>query len=88
MTPPPHTMQLAGRADRALTIAIHDALRRGLERHCGRTEAPRDLGSGTLAEIYADCVDWHQIARLAQHGCPRSSPCASSADAGCEDPAR
>jgi hypothetical protein len=60
MTPPPHTMQLAGRADRALTIAIHDALRRDLERHGGRTE----------------------------HGCPRSSPCPSSADAGCEDPAR
>jgi hypothetical protein len=44
MTPPPHTMQLAGRADRALTIAIHDALRRDLERHGGRTEGPRDLG--------------------------------------------
>ena len=44
--------------------------------------------SGTLAEIYADCVDWHQIARLVQHCCPRSSPCASSADAGSEDPAR
>lgn len=44
MTPPPHTMQLAGQADRALTIAIHDALRRDLERHGGRTEAPRDLG--------------------------------------------
>ena len=41
MTPPPHTMQLAGRA---LTIATHDALRRDLERHGGRTEAPRDLG--------------------------------------------
>ena len=44
MAQPPHTMQLAGRADRALTIAIHDALRRDLERHGGRTEAPRDLG--------------------------------------------
>jgi hypothetical protein len=22
------------------------------------------------AEIYADCVDWHQIARLVQRGCP------------------
>jgi len=28
---PPHTMQLAGRADRALMIAIHDALRRDLD---------------------------------------------------------
>lgn len=86
MTPPPHTMQLAGRPDRALTIAIHDARRRDLERHGGRAEGLEI--SGTLAEIYADCVDWHQIARLVQHGCTRSSPCASSADAGCEDPAR
>ena len=23
-----------------------------------------------LAEIYADHIDWHQIARLVQHGCP------------------
>jgi hypothetical protein len=44
MTPPSHTMQLAGRADRALTIAFHDALRRDLERYGGCTEAPRDLG--------------------------------------------
>jgi len=26
--------------------------------------------SGPLAEIYADCIDWHQIARLVQRGCP------------------
>ena len=24
----------------------------------------------TLAEIYADHVDWHQVARLVQRGCP------------------
>jgi hypothetical protein len=24
----------------------------------------------TLAEIYADGIDWHQIARLVQRGCP------------------
>ena len=24
----------------------------------------------TLAEIYADRIDWHQIARLVCHGCP------------------
>jgi hypothetical protein len=83
MTPPPHTMQLAGRA---LTIAIHDALRRDLERNGGRTEAPRDLGDAGR--------DLRRLRRLAsdppavQHGRPRSSPCASSADAGCEDPAR
>ena len=23
-----------------------------------------------LAEIYADRIDWHQVARLVQHGCP------------------
>jgi hypothetical protein len=26
--------------------------------------------SGPLAEIYADRIDWHQIARLVQRGCP------------------
>jgi hypothetical protein len=26
--------------------------------------------SGSLAEIYADRIDWHQIARLVQRGCP------------------
>jgi hypothetical protein len=25
---------------------------------------------GPLAEIYADRVDWHQLARLVQQGCP------------------
>jgi hypothetical protein len=25
---------------------------------------------GTLAETYADRIDWHQVARLVQHGCP------------------
>jgi hypothetical protein len=25
---------------------------------------------GPLAEIYADRIDWHQIARLVQRGCP------------------
>jgi hypothetical protein len=23
-----------------------------------------------LAEVYADRLDWHQIAQLVQHGCP------------------
>ena len=23
-----------------------------------------------LAEAYADRLDWHQVARLVQHGCP------------------
>ena len=25
---------------------------------------------GPLAEIYADCIDWHQIAQLVRRGCP------------------
>ena len=25
---------------------------------------------GSLAEVYADRIDWHQIARLVQRGCP------------------
>ena len=25
---------------------------------------------GTLAEVYADRIDWHQITRLVRHGCP------------------
>jgi hypothetical protein len=25
---------------------------------------------GSLAESYADRIDWHQIARLVQRGCP------------------
>jgi hypothetical protein len=35
---------------------------------------------GPLAEVYADHLDWHQIARLVQHGCPPGSRSASSAD--------
>jgi hypothetical protein len=23
-----------------------------------------------VAEVEADCLDWHQVARLVQHGCP------------------
>jgi hypothetical protein len=26
--------------------------------------------TGPLAEIYADRVDWHQVARLVRRGCP------------------
>jgi hypothetical protein len=35
MAPPPHTMRLAVRADWALMIAIHDALRRDLDQGSG-----------------------------------------------------
>jgi hypothetical protein len=26
--------------------------------------------SRTLAEVYADRIDWHRVAHLVQHGCP------------------
>jgi hypothetical protein len=35
---------------------------------------------GSLAEVYADHLDWHQVAGLVQRGCPRGWPCASPAD--------
>lgn len=36
-----------------------------------RVSQLRRLGiRGSLAEIYADRIDWHQIARLVQRGCP------------------
>jgi hypothetical protein len=25
---------------------------------------------GSLAEVYADRIDWHQVARLVKYGCP------------------
>ena len=39
--------------------------------HNWRMSQLKRLGlSGPLAEIYADRIDWHQIARLVQRGCP------------------
>jgi hypothetical protein len=35
---------------------------------------------GPLAEVNADHLDWHQVARLVQLACPRGWPCASPAD--------
>jgi hypothetical protein len=29
-----------------------------------------------LAEVYASDIDWNQIGRLVQRGCPRCWPCA------------
>ena len=34
----------------------------------------------SLAEVYADHIDWHHVARLVQRGCPLGWPCASSCD--------
>ena len=37
----------------------------------GWTGSPGRLGvPGALAEVYADRLDWHQVARLVQRGCP------------------
>jgi hypothetical protein len=39
--------------------------------HSWRVSQLTRLGiPGSLAEIYADRIDWHQVARLVQHGCP------------------
>jgi len=39
--------------------------------HNWRVSQLKRLGiPGPLAEIYADRIDWHQIARLVQRGCP------------------
>lgn len=39
--------------------------------HEWRAAQLRRLGiPDTLADIYADHVDWHQIARLVRRGCP------------------
>jgi hypothetical protein len=50
MAPPPHTMQLAGRADWALMTAIHDALRRDLDHllHATASHAPARARWGTF----------------------------------------
>jgi hypothetical protein len=39
--------------------------------HNWRVDRLSRLGvPGSLAEIYADRPDWHQVARLVQRGCP------------------
>jgi hypothetical protein len=39
--------------------------------HCWRVSQLARLGiPRPLAEAYAECVDWHQIAELVQRGCP------------------
>jgi hypothetical protein len=53
-------------------ITGHDATSRDdMLVHNWRVSQLTRLGiPGSLAEIYADCTDWHQIARLVQRGCP------------------
>ena len=39
--------------------------------HDWRVDRLTRLGvPGSLAEVYADHLDWHQVARLVQRGCP------------------
>ena len=39
--------------------------------HNWRVERLTRLGvPGALAEVYADHLDWHEVARLVQRGCP------------------
>jgi hypothetical protein len=53
-------------------ITGHDAISHdNLLVHQWRVSQLKRVGlSGPLAEIYADRIDWHQIARLVQRGCP------------------
>ena len=55
-----------------LPITGHDAVGHDdLLIHNWRVSQLKRLGlSGPLAESYADRIDWHQIARLVQRGCP------------------
>ncbi len=50
----------------------HDTIDHGESHvHRWRVSQLTRLGiPGPLAEIYADHLDWHQVARLVQHGCP------------------
>jgi hypothetical protein len=39
--------------------------------HDWRVDRLTRLGvPGSLAQVYADRLDWHQVARLVQRGCP------------------
>jgi hypothetical protein len=53
-------------------ITTHDAISRNESPvHTWRVFQLERLGlPGQLAEIYADRIDWHQIAWLVQRGCP------------------
>jgi hypothetical protein len=55
-----------------LTTAGHEAVRHEDQLvHAWRVLQLTHLGiPGSLAEIYADRLDWHQIAKLVQRGCP------------------
>ena len=57
--------------------------------HTWRVARLTQLGiSRAVAEVEADRLDWHQVARLVQHGCPRGWPCASPRDERTREVAR
>ena len=54
------------------TPTSHETIDQG-EWHVHRWRVSRLKGLGISepwAEIYADQLDWHQVARLVRHGCP------------------
>ena len=58
--------------DMESAIIAHERLRQDQSRvHDWRVFQLKRLGvPGLLAESYADSIDWHQVARLVQRGCP------------------
>jgi hypothetical protein len=54
------------------TITTHEAIdQNDLLVHNWRAMQLKRLGvPATLAEVSADHVDWHQVAKLVQRGCP------------------
>jgi hypothetical protein len=53
-------------------LARHEVIDHdGLAVHAWRVTQLRRLGiPAALAELYAGRIDWHQVARLVQRGCP------------------
>ena len=66
------TMHHQGMTTMEPAITGHEAVDHNeLPVHTWRVAQLTRLGNpGLLAEIHADHLDWHQIARLAQRGCP------------------
>ena len=55
----------------AVTGTGHEAIKQHGPVHFWRVSRLQRIGvPGPLAEVYADRLDWHQIARLVQRGCP------------------
>ena len=52
-------------------MTTHKGLDEELLVHTWRVDRLTRLGvPGSLAQVYADRLDWHQVARLVQRGCP------------------